>query len=147
MCWLQSGRLQLGENELVNRGAHPSCVAPSGRLDGTQRLKGPMRASPLDPGVEHVRPLRPHGALIDPGPQDPDLLRRQPIPFGRHDEIVVNSGDCLDETTFGTVAADQDRSMLTPQGVPGELSVLALAAAAGPELEEATMMTTVVTSR
>jgi hypothetical protein len=56
----------------------------------------------------------PFGALIDPGAEDADLLRRKARAFLGHDTVRIKSLDQSDEETVGAFAGDDDGAGIAP---------------------------------
>ena len=62
------------------------------------------------------RAFRPHGTLIDPSAQQPDLLRSERITLGRHLHVGVEAGDELDYRTLGAFAWDDVGGVIVTAG-------------------------------
>src|SRR5712672_1987840 len=57
--------------------------------------------------------IRPDRALVDPGPQQTDFFGRERIALLRHPrQIYLQTGDGMDEQTFGALARYQRRPRL-----------------------------------
>ena len=103
---------EAGEDEGVDRRLDPRPVPDRGRIDGADRLEGPvgLRGPGLGVGGRD-RPLRPGSAHLDPGRDRLDG-RRGELAFGRHLDVFVRLPDGLDDQALVGLAWHDRRPVL-----------------------------------
>ena len=84
------------EDERINRIPHPRRVFHQRQRGLHRRFESPVIAPVHQHHRRRVRPLR---ALIDPRPQQPDLLRREAFAFLRH-HLIAQPGDEMNQQTL-----------------------------------------------
>src|SRR5262249_47542791 len=127
-------------HKAVDRVARPVLVLDRGDPGADRRPEGPVVLR--EAGFSRER-IGPGSSRVNPGPEQLDLVGREPLALGGHDLVVVGACHPADESAFGTVAGDDgrlagfaaaqaDRADIEPEALLG-LGPLMAAVAAGSE--------------
>ena len=95
-------RFEPRQHEGVDRIANPTRILHRRHCRAHRPLECPMIGRL---GIAGHRLVGPDGSLIDPGPQDANLVVREAFALGRHDDLFfVHTRDELHQPAFGTLA-------------------------------------------
>src|SRR5262249_25487247 len=123
---------QPGEDETVDRVAHPLLVLDRGQSGPLDRLEGPVLALRSGRGLDRLAGGGP-GALVDPALEQSNLRGIEARPLGRHAGRVVRAGDGVNDSAVGALAGDDDRPGVAAfEGSPGRVEAQARALLGGP---------------
>src|SRR5262249_27807042 len=94
-------RFEPGQHKAIDGVSGPALIFDRWGVGPLDRAKRPVRRSGLWSRVAIGRPSRP---LVDPRPQQGDVVVRELVPLGGHDQFGVEAGDILDKETVGAFA-------------------------------------------